>query len=147
MQLVRWNPTKSLFHSSSRFDELINGFFFPTRTDDTVEKAWNWNPAVDVYENDNAFVVKAELPGVDKDHIKVDIEGRILTIAGERKTESETKEERYHKRECFYGRFERSFTLPEGIDPDAVKAEYKDGVLKVEVPKPESRKPKQITVH
>lgn len=147
MQLVRLNPTRSLFHSPSRFDELFNSFFFPTRADDNPKKTWDWNPAVDVYENDTAIVVKAELPGVDKDHITVDIEGRILTLAGERKSENETKEKNYYRRECSYGRFERSFTLPEGVDPDAVKAEYKNGVLKVEVPKPESQQHKQISVH
>lgn len=147
MELMRWNPTRSLFSVPSRFDALFNDFFSPARADADQEGLWGWNPAVDVYENDNAIVVKAELPGVTKDQITVDVEGRILTLKGERKSENETKEDNYYRRERAYGRFERSFTLPTEVDPDAIKAEYKDGVLKIEVPKPESKKPKQITVH
>ncbi|MDA8141269.1 MAG: Hsp20/alpha crystallin family protein [Desulfobacteraceae bacterium] len=147
MELMRWNPAKSLFGLPSRFDTLFDSFFFPTRTDGGQDGLWSWNPAVDVYENDDAIVLKAELPGVDKDQITVDVEGRILTLKGERKSENEVKEDNYYRRERTYGRFERSFTLPEEVNADAIKAEYKDGVLKVEVPKPEVKKPKQITVH
>jgi HSP20 family protein len=147
MELMRWNPARSLFNPSSRFDDLFNSFFWPTRAAEDTQGLWNWNPAVDVYENDHAIIVKAELPGVDKDQITVDVQGRTLTLKGERKTETETKEENYYRRERSYGHFERAFTLPAEVDPETVKAEYKDGVLKVEVPKPEAQKPKQITVH
>ncbi len=147
MELIRWNPMKSLFNAPSRFDTLFDSFFFPTRADSGQEGIWSWNPVVDVYENDNAIVVKAELPGVDKENISVDVEGRILTLKGERKTENEAKEENYYRQERTYGRFERSFTLPAEVEPDSIKAEYKDGLLKIEVPKPEEKKAKQITVH
>ncbi len=147
MELIRWNPMKSLFDVPSRFDTLFDGIFFPTRADSGKEGIWSWNPVVDVYENDDALVVKAELPGVDKDQISVNVEGRILTLRGERKTENEAKEENYYRRERTYGHFERSFTLPAEVDPESTKAEYKDGVLKIEVPKPAEQKPKQITVH
>jgi HSP20 family protein len=147
MELIRWNPMKSLFNVPSRFDTLFDSFFFPTRADSGKEGIWSWNPTVDVYETDTAIVVKAELPGVDKEQIRVDVEGRILTLKGERKSENEAKEENYYRRERTYGSFERSFTLPAEVDSDSIKAEYKDGVLKIEVPKPEEKKPKHITVH
>ena len=147
MELMKWNPTTDLFNLNSRFNTLWNDFFAPTRGVGTAERRWNWNPAVDVYENDDAIVVKAELPGVDKDQIAVDVDGRTLTLKGERTGENEVKEDNYYRRERVYGRFERSFALPAEVDADAIKAEFKDGVLKIEIPKPEGTKPKQITVH
>jgi HSP20 family protein len=85
------------------------------------------------------------LPGVDKKDIVVHVNGRFLTIKGERLSENEVKEDKYHRRERSYGKFERVFTLPE-VDPDKIKAGYKNGVLKIDIPKPGELKPKQITV-
>lgn len=147
MELMRWNPTGNLTNWHSRFNTLWDEFFAPVRGAERGESMWNWNPVVDVYENDDAIVVQAELPGVDKDQIAVDVEGRTLTLKGERSGENEVKEDSYYRRERVYGRFQRSFALPAEVDPEAVKAEFKDGVLKIEVPKPEASKPKQITVH
>jgi HSP20 family protein len=90
--------------------------------------------------------MKAELPGVEKDKIAIDVDGRILTLKGERISDSEVKEENYYRRERSYGRFQRSFTLPLETDSEKIKAEYKDGVLHLNIPKPESQKPKQITI-
>lgn len=147
MQLMRWTPNKTRFNVPTLFDSFFDDFFYPSRTGTGKEGLWDWNPAVDVYENDNAIVVKAELPGVEKDQISIDVEAGVLTLKGERKSDHETKEDNYYRRERTYGSFQRAFTLPEGVDPDAIKAEYKDGVLKIEVPKSETEKPKQITVH
>ncbi len=147
MELMKWNPMRDIFDAHRRFDTLFNDFFAPARTASEEEGLWNWNPAVDVFDDDETIVVKAELPGVDKDQITVDVQGRILTLKGERSSDQEAKEKNYYRRERTYGRFERSFTLPAEVDPDAIKAEYKDGVLKVMVPKPEEQKPKQITVN
>ena len=147
MELMKWTPTMDLFNAHSRFNSLWDQFFASGPTSASRESLWNWNPAVDVYENDDAIVVKAELPGVDKDKIAVDIQGRTLTLKGERSSENEVKEENYYRKERVHGRFERSFALPADVDPDSVKAQFKDGVLTIEVPKPEDRKPKQITVH
>ncbi|OEU61091.1 MAG: hypothetical protein BA867_14070 [Desulfobacterales bacterium S5133MH16] len=94
---------------------------------------------------DNNIVIKSELPGVDKKDIVVHVNGRFLTIKGERLSENEVKEDKYHRRERSYGKFERVFTLPE-VDPDKIKAGYKNGVLKIDIPKPGEQKPKQITV-
>lgn len=146
MELMKWRPTKDLFSVPRRFGTLLDDLWFPALAGKDREALWEWNPAVDVFENDDAIVVKAELPGVAKEDITVDVQGRTLTIKGERKAENEVQEERYYRKERFQGRFERAFTLPADVDPEAVKADYKDGVLKVEVPKPEKRKARKITV-
>ena len=106
-----------------------------------------WNPVIDLYEKDDQFVIKAELPGVDKDNISVDLKDRTLTISGERSHEKEVKEENYYRQERSFGKFKRAFTLPADVDPDKIKAEFKDGLLKIEVAKPEKEKPRQVTIH
>jgi HSP20 family protein len=106
-----------------------------------------WNPAVDLYEQDDHFVIKAELPGVDKKDISIDLKDRVLTLSGERSHENEAKEENYYRRERSFGKFQRAFTLPAEVDSDKIKAEFKDGLLRIEVPKPEEQKPKQVTIH
>jgi len=102
---------------------------------------------VDLYEKDDHFMIKAELPGVDKKDIKIDLQDRILTLSGERTYDNEVKEENYYRRERSYGKFQRVFTLPADVDSDKIRAEFKDGVLQIEVPKPEEKKAKQVTVH
>jgi len=106
-----------------------------------------WNPAVDLYEKDDHFVIKAELPGVDKKDIAIDLKDRVLTLSGERSYENEVKEENYYRKERSYGKFQRAFTLPAHVDSDKIKAEFNDGLLQIEVPKPEQQKPKQVTIH
>jgi HSP20 family protein len=130
-----------------RFNRLFDDSLFPTSRGGESLGLSAWNPSVDIYENDDNIVIKAEIPGVEKDNIDVDLKGRVLTVKGERKNENEVKEDRFYRREMSYGRFERAFTLPGDVDPEKVKADFKDGVLKIEVPKPEEHKPKQITVH
>ena len=147
MQLVKWNPMREVFGMPRSIDRFFDDFFFPVRKGAENAEFWNWNPVVDIYEEQDQIVVKAELPGVSKEGISVDVKGRVLTLKGERSADNEVKEESYFRRERVYGRFERSFTLPAEIDAEKVKAEYNDGVLKVTLPKPESYKPKQITVH
>lgn len=147
MQLVKWSPMRDFFGMNKHFNTLFDDFFYPSQSMADNEDRWKWNPAVDIYENEDSIVVQAELPGVERDQIAVDVDGRILTLKGERSTEQEAKEDNYYRRERVYGRFERAFTLPAEVDPDQIKADFKDGVLKIEVPKPETHKPKQITVH
>jgi HSP20 family protein len=121
-------------------------FFRSERTDDglTLE---NWNPVVDIYDNDDSVVIKADLPGLSKDDITIDLENQTLTVKGERSLENEVKEENYYRRERAFGKFHRAFTVPAEVNPDQIKANFKDGVLKIEIPKPEEQQPKQITVH
>jgi HSP20 family protein len=102
---------------------------------------------VDIYENEEDIVITAELPGVDKNDMTVDVTGRVLTLKGERSIHNEVKEDNYYRQERCYGKFERCFTLPVEVDPDKIKADYKDGVLKINIPKAEESKPKQVTIH
>jgi HSP20 family protein len=106
----------------------------------------NWNPVVDIYEKGDWIVVQAELPGVAKEDITIDVKDRVLTLRGERKLDREIKEDSYYRRERAYGRFARSFTVPAGVNPDSIKAEFKDGLLNVHIPKPLEQKQRQIDI-
>jgi len=145
MELMKWTPTNELRNFNRMLTQFFDEPFFPLERQEISTKTWA--PRVDIFDTKDAFIIKAELPGIDKNDIKVDVDGRLLTLRGERKTENEEKENAYYRKEMFYGCFERAFTLPEAVDPALIKAEYKDGVLHLEVPKPEERKPKQIEVH
>lgn len=147
MDLVRWKPERDMFSLRNQMSRLFEDFFGPTKWSEDGDSLWDWNPAVDIVDHDDNIVITAEVPGVDKKDIAVDVKDRVLTLRGERSTDKEVKEDRFYRRERMLGRFERSFTLPAAVDPDSIKAEYKDGVLKIEVPKPEGHKPKQIAVH
>ena len=107
----------------------------------------NWNPTVDIYDNDEHIVIKAELPGIDKKDIVIDVKDGLLVLKGERSFDNEVKEEKYYCRERMFGKFERVFRLPADVDPEKISANYKDGILKIDIPKPEEQQPKQITVH
>jgi HSP20 family protein len=102
---------------------------------------------VDLYEKDDCVMIKAELPGVDKNDINIDLKDRLLTLSGERTHDQEVNEENYYRRERSYGKFQRTFTLPADVDSDKIKAEFKDGVLQIEIPKPEEKKAKKVTIH
>ena len=146
MELVRFNPNRGLAPFGRQMNSLFDDFFGDLF--DGVQTASDraWNPKADIFEEDDRFVVQAELPGVEKDNISIDVDGRVLTIKGERSGENEVKEKNYYRRECSYGTFQRSFTLPDETDSEKIKAEYKDGVLKLNIPKPETRQPKKISV-
>jgi HSP20 family protein len=138
------DPFRELQQSLNRFFGPVFASFFPVR-----EESWslmNWAPACDVYENENEIVVKAELPEVKKDDVHVEVENNVLTIRGERRFEEEAKRENYHRMERSYGGFMRSFTLPTTVDTDKINAGFKDGVLRLVMPKRAEAKPKQIEV-
>jgi len=147
MNLVKWNPMREMETFQNRINRLFDRSFFPSFSLDDEMSLGNWRPVVDIYENDETLVVKLELPGVDKNDISVDLKDGVLTLSGKRSHEKEVKEENYYRKERAYGSFHRSFNVPAEIDPDKVKAEFKDGILKVEIPKPEEKKPKKIAVH
>jgi HSP20 family protein len=107
---------------------------------------FEWRPVVDTYEKDDAIVIKAELPGVSKENISVDVNNHVLSIRGERKNEKDVNEDNYFRRERFYGKFQRAFTLPDNVDPEKIDANYKDGILEVKVPKTEQSKGKKIEI-
>lgn len=105
-----------------------------------------FSPALDVAENDNAYIVTAELPGIDPKDIDISLEGNVLTLRGEKKEESEKKDKNYHRVERRYGSFVRSLTLPAEVNADKIEADYRNGLLEVTLPKSETVKPKKITV-
>lgn len=147
MAIVRWDPFRDLVGLQERmnrmFDESYRG---AGRSGEDWALGGAWAPAVDIYEHDGNIVVKAELPGVDPKDVDVRVENNTLTLRGERKVDNEVKQENYHRVERAYGTFTRSFTLPSVLDQEKIKAEYKDGVLKVTLPKREEAKPKQINI-
>jgi len=141
MAILKWDPFKDLQAIQDKIDRI---FEESLRGRDIV--SGGWAPAVDIYETDDAIVLEAELPGMNEKDIEVKVEDNVLSIKGERKFEQERKEENYYRMERYYGTFQRSFTLPSNIDTDKIKAEYKKGILKIEMPKKEQAKPKQIKV-
>ncbi len=140
--LSDWDPFRELEEFSNRLGSVFGQL--PARRQSGAMS--EWSPSVDIVEDDKEFTVKAELPEMKKEDVHVSLENNVLTIHGERKTEREEKGKRYHRRERSYGTFTRSFGLPEGTDASKVKAEFKDGLLQVHLPKSEQAKPKQIDV-
>jgi HSP20 family protein len=145
MAITRWDPFREL----EGFNDRLNRFFGRNMLSELPRETMalsDWAPAVDVAETAEAFVVKAELPEVKKDDIKVNVEDGMLRISGERKQEKEEKTKRYHRIERSYGSFLRSFGLPENVDASKLSAEYKDGMLTVNLPKTAPSKPKAVEV-
>lgn len=126
MSLIQWNPFREMEAFTKRFNEL---FAMPMGT------TFEWKPTVDIHETPEHYMVNAELPGVRKEDVNLSLEGGVLTLTGERKSETETKDLKAHRIERSYGRFERSFALPETVDPDRVLADFKDGVLAIKLAK------------
>jgi HSP20 family protein len=105
-----------------------------------------WIPAMDLVEKGDEFVLRADLPGLSQEDVKIEVEDRVLTISGERKSEHEQRKEGYYRVERAYGSFSRTLTLPEGVDPSAITASVDRGVLEVHIPKPEERKPHKVEI-
>ncbi len=147
MALVRWEPFRDLMSIQERMNRLFEDSFrgLP-RTGDEDSVLGAWAPPVDIFEQSGNIVLKAELPGVDPKDVDIRLENNVLTLRGDRKFSSEVKRESYHRVERSYGSFSRSFTLPSVVDQQAIKAEYKDGVLQVTLPQREEAKPKQIQI-
>ena len=148
MTIVRWDPFRELEDMSERLNRMVARPASSTAAGQGKEvmTVADWIPTVDISESEAEYVIKAELPDVKKDAVKVTVEDGVLAIQGERKQETEDKGTKYHRIERSYGRFARSFTLPDSVDESKVKAEYVDGVLRLHLPKSEKAKPKQIDV-
>src|SRR6266545_3932410 len=146
MALVRWEPARELSSIQSDMNRLFNTFFDTTTSGNGGSAPRRWIPAMDLVETDDHFVLKADLPGLTDEDVKIDVEGDVLTISGERKSEHEDKRDGYVRVERSYGAFRRSLTLPEGVDPEAVTASFDRGVLEVRIPKPEERKPRRVAI-
>jgi HSP20 family protein len=153
MALMRWQPkgTVNPWSSYREFDEMRNEmlrfFGWPSSRGESEGFFESlWRPAVDIVQEGDRYVVKADLPGMKKDEIEITLNGDTLTISGEKKKESETKEDGYSRSERYYGRFSRSLALPSAVDAGKIEAAYKDGVLSLTIPKPEEARPKQIKI-
>lgn len=153
MSLVRWNPSRELaafptdiLNMQREVNKMFNSFFRGDTQDDGSLIPSVWTPAVDVAEHENQYIVKVELPGVTKDDVKITMQQNVLTIRGEKKQETETKDSNFHRVERSYGSFQRSFSLPTHVKNEKIEASYKDGILTVTLPKAEEAKPKQIEV-
>lgn len=143
--LIPWRGVKDLEGLKREMDDLFERFF-DWRPSLRLREKGDWMPLVDLSETPKEVVVKAEVPGMEKEDIDVSLEGKILTIRGERKTEHEEKEENVHRLERKYGSFLRSIELPVDVDPEKVSATYKKGVLKLKLPKIKSQAAKKIEV-
>jgi len=145
MAIVRWEPFRDLVTAQRDFDRLFREAF-SSQQGETELSTRSWAPPVDIYETEDAIVLKAELPGVEPKDVEVRVEDNTLFLKGERKFEKEVKEQNYHRVERSYGSFARSFSLPNSISTDKVKAEFKDGMLTLTMPKREESKPKTIKI-
>lgn len=144
--ITRWNPVRDLEDIHSRLTSALRLPSLQKDGDKELMTVTEWAPAVDITEDDKEYLVKAELPEVKKENVKVTVENGILTISGERQFEREENGRKYHRIERSYGSFVRSFGLPDDADAEKVEAQFTEGVLKVHVAKSEAAKPKQIEV-
>jgi len=146
MAIVRWQPYGAVASLQEGINRLFNDAFPRSLTDDDFALS-SWKPAVDIYDKDEAIVIHAELPGVQKENISIEVKENVLTLKGERIENKEITQDKFFRKERSFGSFQRAFTLPSAIDPESIKASFKDGVLEVEIPKPEEKKPKQIQIN
>ena len=146
MSLIRWDPFREMTSLQERMNRLFSGVLARSPLGEEEITKGAWVPAVDIYETHESLILKAELPGIAKEDVSVEVEDNTLTLKGEKKFEAEVKEENYHRVERSYGNFQRSFTLPATVDQEKVKAKFKDGILEITLPKVEEAKPKQIKV-
>lgn len=145
MALIRWEPARELGTLQNEMNRLFNTFFdAPTPTNGGASRTWI--PAMDLVETEDDFVLRADLPGMSEQDVHIELEDNVLTVSGERKAEHEERKEGYYRVERSSGAFRRTLTLPEGVDPDSVKAAFDRGVLEVRIPKPEQRKPRKVAI-
>jgi HSP20 family protein len=128
---------------SQEFDRLFSSLFNNTRTGGSVQR---WVPPMDLVEAEEYFVLKADLPGLAEDDVAIEVQDNVLTISGSRQADHERKEQGWYRLERSYGSFNRSLTLPDGVDADKVEASFDRGVLEVRIPKPEERRPRRIAI-
>ena len=147
MTIVSWDPFKEVATLQDRINRLFDDAFPRENDSGDDADAAGWRPAVDIFETDKAVVLEVELPGVTKEDVTVEVKENILTIKGERKGEIEDRKDTFYRRERAYGLFRRAFNLHYVVNPEKIKARFNDGVLRIEVPKPEEEKPKQVTVN
>jgi HSP20 family protein len=146
MAIIKWDPLGNITMLQDRINKLFEDSF-PRQADQNGDlPLCAWTPSVDIFETDQGVVVAADLPGVNKDEVIVEISDNVMTISGERPPEPEGRVMNYYRRERLFGKFQRTFTLHAMVSPDRIKAKFKNGVLIVEIPKPEVEAPRHISV-
>lgn len=146
MTVAKWDPWQEISALQNRINRIFDESFYRPDQGEREMGLSRWNPPVDIYEDGDAIFFKAELPGIDKNDIVIDFKDRILTLKGERRMDKAIQEDNYFRRERFFGRFQRSFSLPALVDSEKIRADFKDGVLTITVPKPEPEKQKKIEI-
>ncbi|HEX3977089.1 MAG TPA: Hsp20/alpha crystallin family protein [Solirubrobacteraceae bacterium] len=145
MALIRWEPVRALGTTQSEMNRFFNSFF-DTPTHASGAPLRRYVPAMDLVDTGEAFVLKADLPGLSESDVSIEVRDNVLSVSGERKSEHEDRKSGYYRVERSYGSFRRSLTLPEGVDPAAVTATFDKGVLEVTVPKPEQQAPRKVQI-
>jgi HSP20 family protein len=145
MALIRWEPVAELNTIQTEMNRLFNTFFDQPAPGGRGAGR-RWIPAMDLIETGDQYVLRADLPGMSEEDVNVQLQDSVLTVSGERKAESEQQQEGYYRLERAFGAFSRSLTLPEGVNPDGVKAHFDRGVLEITIPKPEQKKPRQVRI-
>ena len=151
MALVRWEPVRELHTVQQEMNRLFNTFFDAPATSSGGTGNGNgamrrWMPAMDLVETEEQFVLRADLPGLGEEDVKLEVTGDTLTVSGERTFEHEAKKDGFYRLERGSGTFSRSLTLPEGTDPEAISAAFSKGVLEIRIPKPEQRRPRRVEI-
>ena len=146
MALVRWEPVRELDTIQGEMNRLFDTFFANGRSNGADARTRRWVPAMDLMETDDALVLKADLPGLERDDVSIEVKDNVLTVAGERKAEHAEKADGFYRVERAFGSFARSLTLPDGIDAEQVAASFDRGVLEVRIPKPAERKPHRVEI-
>jgi HSP20 family protein len=143
--IIRYAPARRVSPAQAEINRFFNTFF-DSATPVAAARSRRFNPALDVVENEHDYVLRADLPGLSEEDVKIQVQDGVLTISGERKSENEERKDGYYRLERSFGSFRRSLTLPEGTDPQSVTATFERGVLEVHVPKPEEKTPQTIEI-
>jgi len=146
MAMIKWDPLGNIATLQDRINKLFDDSFPHQAHDNEEVPLCAWTPSVDIYETDKGVILAADLPGVNKEDVVVEVKDNVMTISGERSADPELQATNYYRRERICGKFHRSFTLHAMVLPEQIKAKFKNGVLMVEIPKPEEDKPRQISV-
>ena len=146
MPVFKWEPFKNIATLQNRINRLFDDAFPQAALGQEDLSEYAWRPLVDIYETDEGLALKIDLPGVDKEDVSVEVKDHLLVIHGTRPIETEITEEQYYRRERGCGSFQRTFSLRSAISPDQIKASFKNGVLTIQIPKPEAEKPRTIQV-
>lgn len=146
MALIRWEPAAELNTLQNEMNRLFNSLFDTPTRQVAGSATRSWIPAMDLIEENDHYVLRADLPGLSEKDVNIELESNVLTISGERKSERTEEKTGYRRVERAYGSFSRSLTLPEGVNPDAIAAHFDRGVLEVSIPKPEQIKPRKVSI-